>query len=82
MQYLVLLRSVNADVLCSAKIANLRIECSQLRHLNECPKPLFLNDVVCDGKLIVGGLLGKYRSPCVETVNALLLQGLRAQVFE
>ena len=59
-----------------------RIEGSQLWHLNERPKPFLLNDVIRDGELIVCRFLGKYRSPCVKTVDALLFQGLRTQVFE
>ena len=82
MQYLVLLRTVDTDVLGSAEIANLRIERSQLRYLNECPKPLFLNDVVRDGELIVCRLLGKDGCPCIKAVDTLLLQSLRAQILE
>ena len=50
-----------------------RIESSQLRHLNECPKPFLLYDVVCDGELVVGRFLGKDSCPRVKAVDALLL---------
>ena len=82
MQYLVLLRSVDTDVLGSAKIANLRIKGCQFWHLDEGAEPLFLNDVVCDGELVVSLFLGKDGCPSIETVDALLLQSLRTEVFE
>ena len=82
MQYLILLRSVDTDVLGSAKIANLRIEGGKFWHLNEGPKPLFLNDVVCDGELIVGRFLGKDGCPCVKAVDTLPLQSLRTKILE
>ena len=53
MQYLIFLGAVDTDVFGSAKIANLRIKRSQLRHLDERPKTFLLNDVVCDGELVV-----------------------------
>ena len=82
MQYLILLWSVNADVLGSAKIANLRIEGGQLRHLDEGAEPLFLNDVVCDGELVICGFLGKDGCPCIKAVDTLLFQSLWTQILE
>ena len=72
MQYLILLRAVDTDVFGSAKIANLRIESSQFRHLDEGTEPLFLNDVVRDGELVICGFLGKDGCPCVKAVDTLL----------
>ena len=82
MEYLVFFGTIDAYILCCAEIANLRIERGKFRHFNKGSEAFLLNNLIGDGKLIVSGLLGKDRSPCVETVNALLLQGLRAQVFE
>ena len=59
-----------------------RIKSRQFGHLDECPKPLFLNDVVRDGELVVGRLFGKDRHPCVKAVDTLLLQSLRAEILK
>ena len=82
MQYLILFRAVDTDVLGSAKIANLRIKGCQLRHFNKSSEAFLLNDVVCDGELIVGRLLRKDGCPCVKAVDTLLFQSLRAQILE
>ena len=73
MQYLIFLGSVDTDVLGCAKVAYLRIERGKLRHLDECPKPLFLNDVVCDGELVVSRFLGKDCCPRIKAVDSLFL---------
>ena len=76
MQYLIFLGAVDTDILGCAEVANLRIEGGQLRHLDEGAEPLFLNDVVCDGELVVCRFLGKDRCPCVKAVDTLPLQKL------
>ena len=82
MEYLVFFGTIDAYILCCAEIANLRIERGKFGYLDEGSEAFLLNNLIGDGILIVSGLLGKDSSSCVETVNALLLQGLRAQVFE
>ena len=48
MKNLMFLRPVNPNILGSAVIRNLIIECRQLRHLDEIAETLFLNQVVGD----------------------------------
>ena len=82
MQYLVLFGTVDADVLCCAEIANLRIERSQFGHFNEGSEAFLLYDVIRDGKLVIGGLFCEHGCPCVKAVDTLLFQCLWTKVFE
>ena len=81
-QYLVLLRPVNAYIRRRAVIGNLIVESRQLRHFDKIAEPFFLYHLIRDRKLKVGGLLGKDCRPCVETVDVLPFQFLRAEIFE
>ena len=82
MQYLVLVRSVHAHVLRRAVIRYLVVEGGKLRHFDEVAETLLLHHVVRHVELKVGGLLGEYRRPRIETADVLPLQLLRAQVLE
>ena len=81
-QYLVLLRTVHANVLRRAVVGYLVVERRQLRHLDEVAEAFLLHDVVRHVELEIGRLLGEDGSPCVEAADVLFLQRLRAQVFE
>ncbi len=81
-QYLVLVRSVHAHVLRRAVIRYLVVEGGKLRHFDEVAETLLLHHVVRHVELKVGGLLGEYRRPRIETADVLPLQLLRAQVLE
>jgi len=81
-QYLVLLRTVHANVLRRAVVGYLVVERRQLRHLDEIAEAFLLHDVVRHVELEIGRLLGEDGSPCVEAADVLFLQRLRAQVLE
>ncbi len=81
-QYLVLLRTVHANVLRRAVVGYLVVERRQLRHLDEVAEAFLLHDVVRHVELEIGRLLGEDGSPCVEAADVLFLQRLRAQVLE
>ena len=82
MEYLVLLRTVDADVLGRTIVGDLRIEGCQFRDFDEVAEPLFLYDLVGYGELVVDGLLGEDGRPRVERADVLPLQLFRTQVFE
>ena len=81
-QYLVLLRAVDADVLRRAEVGNLGIERGEFGHLDEIAEAFLLHNLVGHGKLVVNGLACEHRRPCVEGADALPLQFVGAQVFE
>ena len=81
-QYLVLVGTDNAHVLRRAVVGDLVVERRQLRHLDEIPKTLFLNDVVRHGELEVGGLLGEDGRPRIEAADVLPFEFLGTQVLE
>ena len=81
-QYLVLFRTVDADVGCGAEVGDLGIERSEFRNLDEVAETLFLHHLVGDGELVIDGLPGKHRRPCVKGVDPLTLQFPGAQVLE
>ena len=81
-QDLILLGTVNANILCCAEVANFGIEGSKLWDLDEGAEALFLDDLVSDGELVVCALLGKDGSPGIKAVDALFLEGLWAQILE
>ena len=81
-QYLVLVRTDNAHILRRAVIGDLVVERRKLRHLDEIPKTLFLNDVVRYGELEVGGLLRKNGRPRVKAADVLPFEFLGTQVLE
>ena len=56
MQYLVLLRTVDADVGCGTEVGDLGIERSEFRNLDEVAETLFLHHLVGDGELVIDGL--------------------------
>ena len=72
MQYLVLLWAVDADILSGTIVTNLRIEGCQLWNLDEGAEAFLLYDVIGDGKLVVGRLLRKDRSPSIKAIDTLL----------
>ena len=82
MQYLILLGTVDADVLGCTEVANLRIEHRKFRHLDEGTVTFLLDNLIGDGELVVSRFLGKDRCPSVKTVDALLFQSLRTQILE
>ena len=82
MQYLVLLRTVHANVLRRAVVGYLVVERRQLRHLDEVAEAFLLHDVVRHVELEVGRFLCEDCRPCVETADVLLLQRFRSQVLE
>jgi hypothetical protein len=49
-QYLVLLRTVDADVGCGTEVGDLGIERSEFRNLDEVAETLFLHHLVGDGE--------------------------------
>ena len=82
MQDLILLGTVNANILCCAEVANLGIEGSKLWDLDEGAEALFLDDLVSDGELLVCALFGKDGTPGIKAVDALFLEGLWAEILE
>ena len=82
MQDFILVGAVYADILCCAEVTNLGIEGSKLRDLDEGAEALLLNDLVGDGELVVCTFLGKDGSPGIKAVDALLLEGLWAEILE
>ena len=81
-QYLVLARAVDTDVLGRAEIRNFRIKSRQLRNLDEIAEAFFLHDLVGDRELVIDALFGEYGGPCVEGADVLPVERLRTQVFE
>ena len=81
-QYLVLLRPVDADVGCGTEVGNFRIERGKFRNLDKVTETLFLHHLVGDGELVIDGLSGKYRRPCIKGVDPLTLQLPGTQVLE
>ena len=81
-QYLVLLRAVDADVLRRAEVGDFGIERGEFGHLDEIAEAFLLHNLVGHGKLIVDGLAREHRRPCVEGADALPFQFVGAQVFE
>ena len=81
-QYLVLLRTVDADVGCGTEVGNLGIERGEFRNLDEVTETLFLHHLVGDGELVIDGLPGKHRRPCIKGVDPLTLQLPGTQVLE
>ena len=82
MLYLVLLRPVHAYIRRRAVIGNLIVESRQFRHFDKIAEPFFLYYLIRNRKLKVGSLLGKDSRPCIETVDVLPFQFLRAEIFE
>ncbi len=75
-------RSIYSNAFCRAKIGYLRIERSQLRHFDEITETLFLYNLICYGKLIIGCFLGKNGSPRIEGIDILLFKFLRSQILK
>ena len=82
MQDLALLRTVDADVLGRAEIANLPIEGRELWQLDGRPEAFLPDDLVGDGELVIAGLLSEDGRPRVKGSDALLLQGTRTEILE
>ena len=81
-QYLVLVGTDNAHVLRRAVVGDFVVKCRQLRHLDEIPETLFLDDVVRYGELEIGGLLRKNGRPRVKAADVLPFEFLGTQVLE
>lgn len=64
------------------EIGDFVVHGGKLRDFDEVTEPLLLDDFVGDGELVVDGLFGKDRRPCVEGVDTLTFQFFRAKVFE
>ena len=73
MEYLVLVGTIHAHVLCRAIIGYFGVERRQLRHFDEVAETFFLHDVIRYRKLEIGGFLGKDGSPRIERVDVLPL---------
>ena len=82
MQYLVFLGAVDANVFGGTKIGDFVVHGGKFRDFDEVTEPLLLDDFVGDGELVVDGLFGKDRRPCVEGVDALTFQFLGTEVFK
>ena len=82
MQYLVLVRSVHAHILCRAVVRYLVVERRQLRYLDEVAEAFLLHDVVRHIELEIRRLLGEDCRPCVKASYVLPFQLLRTQVLE
>ena len=82
MKNLVLLRSVNTDILRGSVIRYLIIESRQLRNLYEVPESFLGDNAVGDIELIVGCLLGEDCCPRVETPDLLPFKFFRSQILE
>lgn len=82
MQYLILHRTVNANILCRAVICYLIVKCSQLRHLDKVPETLFRHYVIGDIKLKISRLLGEDGRPRIEASDVLPFKLFRTEIFE
>ena len=81
-QYLILVGTIYAHVLCRAVVRDFIIEGGKFRHLDEVAETLLLNHVVRHVKFKIRRLLGEYRRPSVETSDVLPFQLLRTQILE
>ena len=77
-----LVRTDNTHILRRSVIGDFVVEHRQLRHLDEIPETLFLNDVVRYGELEVGGLLRKNGRPRVKAADVLPFEFLGTQILE
>ena len=82
MEYLVLVRTVNAHILRRAVVRYLVIEGGKLRHFDEVAETLLLDHIVRHVKFKIRRLFGEYRRPSVETPDVLPFQFFRAQILE
>ena len=81
-QYLILCRTVNTNILCRLIIGYLIVESRQLRHFDKVAETLLCHDTVRYVKLIVGCFLCEYRRPCVKTPDVLSFKFFRTQILE
>ena len=82
MHNLILLRSVDADVLRCPVIGDLSVERRQLRNFDKIAETLLLHDFIGDGELIVHRLLGKNGSPRIKGLDVLCFKGLGTQILK
>ena len=78
----VFLGSVYADVLCRSVVRYLGVERCQLRNFDEIAETLLLYNLVGNGELVVGALLGEDSRPSIEGLDILLFQRLWAKVLK
>ena len=82
MKNLMFLRTVNANIFRCSIVRNLIVKCRQLGHFDKIAETLFLNQIVGDGKLKVGGFFSEDCRPSVKTADLLTFKLVRAQILE
>ncbi len=78
MQYLILHRTVNTNVLGGTVIRYLIVECRKLRHLDKVAETLLCHYMICDIKFKIRCFLGEDCRPSVEAPYLLPFKFFRA----
>ena len=82
MQYLILLRPVDADIGGCTKVGDFGIKGRQFRHFDKVAETLFLYNLVGYRKLVVNGFFSKNGRPRIKSFKVLAFHLLRTQILK